>query len=147
MALSDQLYTLAARAKKAEENVAAARTKAKAQLEADVKAAQESARKHSEALRAKAEEGKDSLSTGWNDAQRSFHEKVATAKLKMEIRKAERDLKRAQKEADNAERDAAFAIEFAFAAIDEAEYEVLDAILARAYADELAATSPAVSRN
>ncbi|RPH61486.1 MAG: chromosome segregation protein SMC, partial [Acidobacteria bacterium] len=36
---SDQLYKLAARAKRAEENVAAARTKATAQLEADVEAA------------------------------------------------------------------------------------------------------------
>jgi hypothetical protein len=143
MALSDQLYTLAARAKQAEDNVAAARTKAKAQLEADVTAAQESAKKHAEALRAKAEEGKENLSAGWNNVQHSFHDKVATAKLKIEVRKAERDVKRAQKDADHAERDAAFAIEFAYAAIEEAEYEVLDAILARAYADALAATSPA----
>ena len=143
MALSDQLYTLAARSKQAEENVAAARTKAKAQLEADVQAAKESARKHADGLRAKVDEGKESVSEGWSSVQHSFHDKIATAKLKMEVRKAERDVKRAEKDAERAERDAAFAIEFAYAAIEEAEYEVLDAILARAYADELAATSPA----
>ncbi|MEX0801505.1 MAG: YtxH domain-containing protein [Dehalococcoidia bacterium] len=142
MALSDQLYTLAARAKQAEDNVTAARTKAKAELEADVQAAQESAKKHAEALRAKVDEGKESVSTGWSNVQHSFHDKIATAKLNMEVRKAERDLKRAEKDAERAERDAAFAVEFAYAAIEEAEYEVLDAILARAYADELAATSP-----
>jgi hypothetical protein len=147
MALSDQLYTLAARAKQAEENVTAARTKAKAQLEADVMAAQESAKKHAASLRAKVEEGKENVSTGWSNAQRSFHEKVATAKVKIEVRKAERDLKRAQKDAENAERDAAFAIEFAYGAIEEAEYEVLDAILARAYADALAATPAGSSKS
>jgi hypothetical protein len=57
----------------------------------------------------------------------------------MEVRKSEHDLKRAKNDAERAEHDAAFAIEFAYAAIAEAEYEVLDAILARAYADELAA--------
>lgn len=143
MAVSDQLYTLAARAKQAEDNVAAARTKAKAQLEADVKAAQDSAKKHSQALRAKVDEGKGKVSTGWDNAQRSFHENIASVKLKMEVRKAERDVKRAEKDAEHAEHDAAFAIDFALAAIDEAEYEVLDAILARAYADELAASTPA----
>jgi hypothetical protein len=144
MAVSDQLYTLAARSKQAEENVAAARTKAKAQLEGDVKAAQESAQRRSQALRTKAEEGKENVSTHWNDVQRSFHEKIASAKLKMEVRKAERDVKRAEKDAEHAEHDAAFAIEFAYAAIEQAEYEVLDAILARAYADALAVT-PAAS--
>ena len=139
MAVSDQLHTLADRAKQAEDNVTAARTKAKAQLEADVKAAQDSAKQRSQALRAKADEGKENISTGWNNVQRSFHDNIATAKLKMEIRKAEHDVKRAEKDAERAEHDAAFAIEFAYAAIEEAEYEVLDAILARAYADELAA--------
>jgi hypothetical protein len=141
MALSDQLYTLAARAKQAEDNVTAARTKAKGQLETDVQAAKESAKRHAEALRAKVDADKESVSTGWNDVQRSFHDKIASAKLKMEVHKAERDLKRAEKNAEHAERDAAFAVDFALAAIDEAEYEVLDAILARAYADELAATT------
>jgi len=141
MALSDQLHTLAGRAKQAEDSVTTARTKAKTQLESDVQAAKGSAKEHADALRSKVDEGKESVSTGWNDVQRSFHDKITSAKLKMEVHKAERDLKRADNNAEHAERDAAFAIEFASAAIDEAEYEVLDAILARAYADELAATS------
>jgi hypothetical protein len=145
MAVSDQLYTLAGRAKQAEDNVTAARTKAKAQLEADVQAAKESTKKHADALRAKVDEGKENVSTEWSSVQRSFHDKITSAKLKMEVRKAERDVKRAEKDAERAEKDAAFAIEFAYAAIEEAEYEVLDAILARAYADELATTSPAAS--
>jgi hypothetical protein len=66
MAVSDQLHTLADRSRQAEDNVTAARTKAKAQLEADVKAAQESAKQRSQALRAKADQGKENISTGWN---------------------------------------------------------------------------------
>jgi hypothetical protein len=41
--------------------------------------------------------------------------------------------------ADIAEDDAVFAIDYAYAAIEEAEYAVLDASLARVEADELAA--------
>ena len=40
-------------------------------------------------------------------------------------RRAEHDLDRANRRAENAEGDAAFAIDYAVAAIDEAEYAVL----------------------
>ena len=43
--------------------------------------------------------------------------------------------------ADNAEDDAAFAVEFAYGAIEEAEYAVLNAALARMEADEMVAAS------
>jgi hypothetical protein len=48
---------------------------------------------------------------------------------------------KAQHNADNAEGDALFAIDYAYAAIEEAEYAVLDASLARMKADELAASA------
>ncbi len=46
---------------------------------------------------------------------------------------------RAEKIAEKREDDAAFAVQFAYAAIEEAEYAVLDAALARAEADEASA--------
>lgn len=46
-------------------------------------------------------------------------------------------MNRAQRRAVSAEEDAAFAIDFAIAAIEEAEYAVLDATRARQKADEL----------
>jgi hypothetical protein len=46
---------------------------------------------------------------------------------------------RPQRRAENAEDDAAFAIDFAYAALEEAEYAALDASLARMEANELAA--------
>ena len=46
---------------------------------------------------------------------------------------------RAKRRAEHRADDAVFAIEFAYAAIEEAEYAVLDAELARMEADELSA--------
>ncbi len=66
---------------------------------------------------------------------------MAALKEDMTDRRAEHDLDRANKRAENAEGDAAFAIDYAVAAIDEAEYAVLDAALARKEADELAGAS------
>jgi hypothetical protein len=66
---------------------------------------------------------------------------VAAVKENIDDRKAEHDVDRANKRAENAEGDAAFAIDYAVAAIEEAEYAVLDAALARKEADELAGAS------
>jgi hypothetical protein len=46
----------------------------------------------------------------------------------------------AERDADGAEADADFAVDYALAAIQEAEYAVLDATLVRMRADELAQT-------
>jgi hypothetical protein len=48
-------------------------------------------------------------------------------------------VKRAQHRADNAEIDAVAAVSIAILVVEVAEYEVLDAVLRRAEADELAA--------
>ena len=52
---------------------------------------------------------------------------------------------RAQRNAEIAEDDASFAVEYAYAAIEEAEYAVLDAALARKQADELSPQSGATT--
>ena len=67
----------------------------------------------------------------------------AAAKLddfeaRMDRRAGQRDAKLAARQADGAEADAADAIEFAAWTVDHARLAVLDAIDARAYADELA---------
>ena len=45
--------------------------------------------------------------------------------------------------ADQADDDAAFAVDYAYAAIEEAEYAVLDSELAHMEADDLADATPA----
>ena len=141
MALSDQLRRLANRAEEAEKNAAAASNKAKADLEQDRDNSRAVAQQEAEQLREAADAGRGKISDWWNDVQRNWNEHIAQIQKNVESKKAEIDLDRAKGRADNAEADAEFAIEFAYTAIGEAEYAVLDANLARKEADELSGVS------
>jgi hypothetical protein len=143
VALSDQLTKLAARAKEAEDRAAAAKTKARAQLEQDVRTAREVAQAQADQLRKTAEANKGKISEWWNSVQQSWNDHVSAIRQNIDEKRAEHDLKVAQRDADNAEEDASFAIDYAVGAIEEAEYAVLDATLARMDADSLAAGSGA----
>jgi hypothetical protein len=138
MALSDQLSELVVKVKQVEERVAAAHQKTRAELEADVDNARASAQAQADALHAKAEERKGKISTWWDKVQRAWHEHVAAVRTGAEERKAAHDAKAAQRAAERADEDAAYAIDYAYAAIEEAQYAVLDADLAHRHADELA---------
>jgi hypothetical protein len=138
MALSDQLTKLAARAKEAENHAAAAKSKARAQLEQDVKTARESAKAQADQLRKTAEANKGQISDWWDGVQKSWNDFIATARQNIDEKRGEHDQNVANRAADNAEDDAAFAIDYAYGAIEEAEYAVLDATLARMDADAAA---------
>ena len=141
MALSDQLAKLSQRAKEAEEHAAAARDKTKADVENDREMARATAQAQADRLHESADANRARISAWWHDVQRSWSQHVAAVKEDLTDRRAEHDVDRANKRAENAEGDAAFAIDYAVAAIDEAEYAVLDASLARMEADELAGAS------
>lgn len=137
MALSDDLKKLADRAKDAENRTAEANEKAKAELEADRDAARAAGEEQAKELRAVAEKGDEQISDAWKEMQISWNNATATLRQNIQNRKAEHDLHKAQQRADWAEDDAKFAIDFAYSAIGEAEYAVLDATLARKEAEEL----------
>jgi hypothetical protein len=137
MAQSDDLSKLTARAKEAEDRAAAAREKAKADLEADRDNARAVGEQQAEDLRELAEENKGRISDRWADVQRAWDEAIAGVRGDIESKKEEHDLHKAQHRADRAEDDARFAIDFAYSAIVEAEYAVLDAGLARREAEEM----------
>jgi hypothetical protein len=141
MAISDRLTELAARAKEAEDHAASAKSKAKTDLELDVKTARESAKARADQLSKAAEAGKGKLSAWWDSLQRSWNEHLAEIRRSIDERRAVHDVAAAERAADGAEEDAAFAIDYAYAAIEEAEYAVLDATLARMNADDMAAAS------
>lgn len=143
--LSDELGKLSARAKGAEDRVAAAREKTKADIEADREAARVVGEQQAQALREKAEEGGDRISNWRADVQRSWDEGVAKIRTDLDGRKAEHDVHRAQHRADRAEEEARFAIDFAYSAVVEAEYAVLDAALARIEAEDLSGESAQAS--
>ena len=135
--LAVELTKLAARAQEAENRAAAARGKARTDLEQDIDSARASSQAQAEKLRARAEESRGSISAWWTDVQKSWDAHVAELRDRVDTRKAEHDVHVAQRKAENAEADAGFAIDFAYGAVVEAEYAVLDAALARMEADEL----------
>jgi hypothetical protein len=136
--LADELTKLATRAQEAESRAAGAQSKAKADLEQDIDETRASARTQADKLRATAEERRGSISAWWADVQKSWDAHVAEIREHIEAKKEVHDVHVAQRRAENAEADAAFAIEFAYSAVVEAEYAVLDAALARTEAEELA---------
>ena len=138
MAVSDQLTKLAARAKELEDRAEAAKGKAKADLEHDVEVARDSAQAQADTLRETVAAGKNQVSAWWDGVQRSWDEHLAAVRKGVEEKKAAHDLKSAERIAGQAEDDAVFAIDYAYAAVAEAEYAVLDATLARMDADDLA---------
>jgi hypothetical protein len=138
MALSDQLSQLAARAKQLEDRAAASRQKAKDDLEQDVKSARDSAQAHAESLRTSAEARQGQISAWWDNLQRSWNENIDSIRRAVDDGKAEHDVKAGQRKADQADDDATFAIDYAYATVEEAEYAVLDAELAHKEAEDLA---------
>jgi hypothetical protein len=144
MALSDDLTTLAARVKEAEDHAASARDKTTAEVAQDMAAVRASAEARANNLRQDAEERKSKLSVWWHDLERTWNEHLAKIRDDIEAKRAEHDKDRAERRAERAESDAQFAISFASAAVDEAEYAVLDATLARMEADELTQQSASV---
>jgi hypothetical protein len=142
MALSDQLTKLSAKAKEAEDRAAAADAQANADLEQAVRQARESAQADADLLRKNAETDKEVLSEWWDDMQRTWNEHVTKIRRHLDEKKAEHDVKAAERRAIGAEEDAKFALDYAYATVQEAEYAVLDAILARKEADSLAAAAP-----
>jgi hypothetical protein len=143
MAVSDDLNKLSQRAKTAENHAAAARNQARGELErtvADVRASAEAGAKN---LEAQSKVAGQEVAEGWADVQRSWNARMAKARKDVDRRKAEFNASNAESRADWADADAELAIDYAYSAIEEAEYAVLDAILARRDAEEAAA---AVSR-
>jgi len=138
---SAQLKALADRASEAEANVQAARTKQQAELRQQVDSAQESAKKVSADLKDSAGDAKDEASRSWSEMQSKWNAHVAAVRQSAEGAKTNLDAKLAGQRADRAEDAAAASIEFATAALEEAEYQILNAALARSEADDAAAAA------
>lgn len=135
MTLSDELTKLAARAKKAEDRVAAAQREARAKLQDEVHSAQGSLDKHTDQLRKTAEANRGSVAQWWNEVQKSWDDQIASIRREIEGKKAEHDLHAAKRRTIDAEQDAKFAIDLAYWAVEQAEWAALDATLAQMEVD------------
>ena len=140
MALSDQMAKLSARTNEFEDHAAQARGQSEADLQKAVTKARASAQAQGDELRQRAESGKKHISAWWKDVQRSWNEHLAAVRRDVEEKRDAHDMQSAQRHAEQADDDAAFAIDYAYAAIEEAEYSVLDAELAHKRVDEMAGT-------
>lgn len=135
---SELLTTLAHKAKEAEESAAAARAEDRSALEARRSAIESSIEQSKSELADDAQEQKSSWSHMESELHKSFAEKRASVRDHLDAQKSSRDAHRAMRRAEHAESDAVLAVGLALDAIEAAEYEVIDAVLARAEADELA---------
>jgi hypothetical protein len=136
--LSDQLTDLAARAKSTEDVLSAAQERNRARLESqrDELKASIAAGNAEAQQRAAADEAK--TQQWWNDIRSSVDAQFATMRAEADERRTEKGIKKAERHAEQAEQDAADAIDWALYFLDQAEYSAIDAVLARADADDLA---------
>src|SRR5262249_55036359 len=139
MTVSDQLAKLSARAKQAEAKTAAAGSQARADLTKAVQSAHKSTQAQAQKLKAAADADTQKISYGWNDVQNAWSAHLTKMHDNAEARRERHDQKKAERAAQDAEADALYAIDYAYAAIQEAESATLDAILARRDADDLTA--------
>jgi len=136
--LSESLAELSAKAKAAEDAAAAAREEGREKREARLADLRSSAKRRQAQLEQAATEVKEGATSRWNEfrsAVKAHNERVTSD---LDARKQASDEKRAQRRAEWAEQDASAAIGFAVFAIEQAEYAVLDAIIARDEADSAA---------
>ena len=148
---SELLAELSQKAKEAEDyatevksrnraNLEARRNEIEASLDEDAAELDAEAAEDQAELDAEAAEAADSWRQIQNNLRAGFKEKKAAIKAEIDAQKAARDARRATKRADRAEAEADITVQIALGAIEQAEYAVLDAVLARADADEVSAS-------
>jgi hypothetical protein len=137
-ALSEQLTDLAARSKNTEDVVAAAQEKNRARLESQRDKLKTSIAAGNAEARQRAAGDQAKTQQWWSDTRSSVDARFAAMRAEADERRTEKDIKKAERHAEQAEQDAADAIDWALYVLDQAEYSVIDAVIARADADDLA---------
>jgi hypothetical protein len=132
--LSAQFEKLSDKAKKVAEELSAAGAKTRGQLESDVTIARDKAAASAEQFKERAGAAGDKASSRWDEIRGMWLAHIAKAREDARRKGAELDAKEADAEANTALSYALDAIDFAAAAIEEAEYAALDAVDARARA-------------
>jgi hypothetical protein len=139
--LSERLSELAVRAKNTEDVIAATRSKDRARLDAQQSVLKASIATASADAKGRASAAKDSARGQWGEARSSVEQRFETMRADADERRVERGIKKAEHHAEAAEQDAADAIDFALYVLDQAEYALIAAAIARADADDLALQS------
>jgi hypothetical protein len=133
-ALSEQLTDLAARSKTTEDVVAAAQAKNRARLESQRDTLKTTIADGNAKARERAAAAEANTQQWWSDTRSSVDARFATMRAKADERRTEK----AEHHAEQAEQLAAETIDWGLYVLDQAEYAVIDAVIARADADDLA---------
>jgi hypothetical protein len=135
-ALSEQLSELSTRSKKTEDVIAATMEQDRAKLETQRAALRSLVTTGVVAANDRASAAKNLASAEWADARASVRRRFETIRANADAR---RGAERAEHHAQAAELDAVDAVEFALHVMDQAQYAVVDAAIARTDADDVAA--------
>ena len=138
MSASEELYKLADQVKQSEDDLDQAKEESQAELKARVEQARQSSEQAAASLKSGAGETKANASRWWIDVQDDWNKHIGKIRSDIGDGKAQHDAMRAEHRAKDREDDAEAAVAFAYAAFEEAEYAVYDAILARQEADAVA---------
>jgi len=136
--LSEQFNDLSVRAKKTEDviDAAAAKNRGRLQQQRDaLTSAMDSRRAKAGQMAAEAQQDVQAKA---QELRSAVDGHFATVRTKAAEHRAEHDRRSAERYADHAEKDAATAVDFALYALDQADYAIIEAAIARADADELA---------
>ena len=133
---SAQLKRLSERASKAEADANALKAKDKAALEQKVDTAKADAKQASDNLKASAKESQDEITQWWGQVQDNWKSHIAKVRKHADQARANMKADQLEMGAEIAEDNAASAVDFAYAAIEEAEYQVLNAAKARSDAED-----------
>jgi len=134
--LSEQLAELSVRAKHAEDALAAAKKEAQDQLEARKEKARAAAMAAAEKVNQTIQSAKDTATRNWSAVRTKIAADINALKADVAHKKHDVDVKLAESYANQLEEEAGFAIGYAISSIEQAEWAVLDAVVARAKAQK-----------
>jgi hypothetical protein len=137
--LSERLGDLSARVKQTEDTIDAALARNREQLQAQQDALTVRVEAQQDRFSQQAAEARTELESNWRQLGGAVAEQFAAMRADAAERRADRDQRRAQRRADDAELDALMAVDFAIFALEQADYAIVEAAIARADADDLAA--------
>ena len=134
--LSEQLADLSVRAKHAEDALAGAKKEGHDKVVARKEQARAAATAAAEKVNNNIQSAKDTASRNWSAVRAKIAADINTLKADVTHKKHDLDAKLADGHANRLETDAGFAIDYAIASVEQAEWAVLDAVAARAQAQQ-----------
>lgn len=143
MRASVTLARLADRVSAAEDALQASKDKGRDELRAQADAARAAVTQSAADMKREAAAAKDAAGTRWTGFHDFWDEHVAKAHADVAHQRVVSDADHAEHRAECAETDARLAVQLAHAAVEDAEYSLLESALARMEADDAAVTAAA----